>query len=51
VEEFSASLGEGASECYEIEYQGPPSPTKLVKVQVYAASGVGEDNGFEVTFE
>jgi len=26
---------------YEIADEGPPSPTHLVKVQVYASSGVG----------
>jgi hypothetical protein len=49
VEECTASLQEGASQHYEIEFQAPPSATKLVKVQVYAASGVGEDNGPERT--
>jgi len=47
VEEFTASLHEGASQYYEIEYQAPPSPTNLVKVEVYTASGAGEDNGLE----
>ena len=51
VEEFTAPLQEGASQHYEVEFQAPPSPAKLVKVQVYAASGVGEDNGPERTVE
>lgn len=51
VEEFMSSFDQGASSYYEIEYGGPPSPTHLVKVQVYAASGVGEDTGFEMAFE
>jgi hypothetical protein len=50
VEEFSALLQEGALPYYEITYQGPPSPTNLVKVQVYAEAGVGEDTGFETAF-
>jgi hypothetical protein len=51
VEEFFSTLREGTRHpCYEIEYQGPPSPTNLVKVQVYADSGVGEDTGFEMAF-
>ncbi len=49
VEEFFSSPQDGASSCYEVTYQAPPSPTHLVKVQVYAASGVGEDTGFEMT--
>ena len=36
VEELSCSLNEGSVPFYEIAYQGPPSPTHLVKVQVYA---------------
>jgi hypothetical protein len=51
VEEFSASLREGAAPYYEITYQGPPSATHLVKVQVYSESGVGEDTGFEMAFD
>jgi hypothetical protein len=47
VEEFSWSLQEGP--CFEIEYQAPPSPTRQIKVEVYAASGVGEDTGVEMT--
>jgi hypothetical protein len=50
VEEFTSSLSEGALPYYEIVYEGPPSPTHLVKVQVYAGLGVGEDTGFEMTF-
>jgi hypothetical protein len=50
VEEFVSSLCGGASPFYEIAYQGAPSPTNQVKVQVYAASGVGEDAGPEKTF-
>jgi len=45
VEEFSLSLSDGAAPYYEITYQNPPSPTHLVKVQVYAAVGVGEESG------
>lgn len=51
VEEFSASLQKGAVSYYQIAYEGPPSPTHLVKVQVYAASGGGEDTGFEMAFD
>jgi hypothetical protein len=51
VEEFSASLRTGAAPYYEIAYEGPPSPTHPVKVQVYAASGVGEDAGPETAFD
>jgi hypothetical protein len=40
VEEFSASLHKGAVSYYQIAYEGPPSPTHLVKVQVYGASGL-----------
>jgi hypothetical protein len=50
VEEFFSSLQEEAPAYYDIEYQAPPSPTNLVKVQVYAESGVGEDTGFEMAF-
>jgi hypothetical protein len=50
VEEFSSAPPRGESPYYEITYQGPLSSTNLVKVQVYAASGVGEDTGFERTF-
>jgi hypothetical protein len=48
VEELSCSLHQGALPYYEIVYQGPPSPTHLVKLQVYAPVGVGEDTGFEM---
>ena len=51
AEEVSATLHEGAISYYEITYDGPPSPTNLVKVQVYAEEGVGEDTGFEMAFE
>lgn len=51
VEEFSCALRKGAAPYYEISYAGPPSPTHLVKVQVYAAVGVGEDTGFEMAFD
>jgi hypothetical protein len=51
VEEFSASLHKGTVSYYQIAYEGLPSPTNLVKVQVYAASGVGEDTGFEMAFD
>ena len=47
VEEFSFSLPEGKPTFYEIAYEGPPSDTHLVKVQVYADAGVGEESGFE----
>jgi len=50
VEEISVSLQSGAVPFYEITYEGPPSPTNLVKVQVYAPEGVGEDTGFEMSF-
>lgn len=50
VEEFFSSLHEGALPYYEASFQGPPSSTSLVKVQVYTPSGVGEDTGFEMTF-
>lgn len=48
VEEFFSTLHPGASPYYEVTFQGPPSPTHLVKVQVYAEAGVGEDTGFEM---
>jgi hypothetical protein len=51
VEEFSASLQEGAAPYYEIAYEGVPSPTNLVKVQVCASLGVGEDTGPATAFE
>jgi HEAT repeat protein len=51
VEEFVSPLQDGAAEYYEIAFQGPPSSTHLVKVQVYSESGAGEDTGFETTFE
>jgi hypothetical protein len=50
VEEFSASLRSGAAPYYEIAYEGAPSPTSHVKVQVCASSGVGEDSGPETVF-
>jgi hypothetical protein len=43
VEEFVFSLDEGVSPYYEIEYEG--APAHPVKVQVYAATGVGEGTG------
>jgi hypothetical protein len=51
IENFSSSLHEGADPYYEIIHSGPPSPTSLVKVQVYAPAGVGEATGFEMAFE
>lgn len=51
VEEFSVLLQTGPLPLYEITYEGPPSPTHLVKVQVYALEGVGEDSGFEMAFD
>jgi hypothetical protein len=48
VEEFVLSL-DGEPACYEITFNGPPSPTSLVKVEVYAELGVGEDTGPEKT--
>jgi HEAT repeat protein len=51
VEEFSASLRAGADPYYEIAFEGAPSPTNLVKVQVSAQSGVGEDTGPETAFD
>jgi hypothetical protein len=50
VEEFLSSEHDRPSPYYEIDYHGPPSTTYLVKVQVYAPSGVGEDTGFEMAF-
>jgi hypothetical protein len=47
VEEFSSSFQEGPAPYYEIAFDRPPSPTHLVKVQIYSAAGVGEDTGFE----
>jgi hypothetical protein len=46
VEEFSCSRGEGPAE-YQITFEGSPSSPAPVKVQVYAAEGVGEDPGSE----
>ncbi len=51
VEEFSSTAPEGNVTYYEIAFQGSPSPTLLVKVQVYSAVGVGEDTGFEMAFD
>jgi hypothetical protein len=51
VEEFVSSQHEGTSPNYEITFQGVASPAHLVKVQVYAATGVGEDTGFETAVE
>lgn len=51
VEECFSTPPEGAVNPYEVSYQGPPSPTHLVKVQVYSAVGVGEDTGFEMAFD
>lgn len=51
VEEFSSKPPEGSVNHYEVSYQGPPSPTHLVKVQVYAGVGVGEDTGFEMALD
>jgi len=51
VKEFSTSLHAERTPYYEIAYEGPPSLTHLVKVQVYAAEGVGEDTGFEMAFD
>jgi hypothetical protein len=51
AEELSCSLHAGAARYYEIAFQGPPSFTHLVKVQVYAQVGVGEDTGFEMAFD
>jgi hypothetical protein len=47
VEEFSSSLAKGAAPCYAIAYQAPPAPANRVRVEVYAAEGVGEDSGTE----
>jgi hypothetical protein len=51
AEELSCSLHAGATPYYEITFPGPPSSTHLVKMQVYAPVGVGEDTGFEMAFE
>ena len=51
VEELSTSIQMGAAPHYQLAYRGPPSPTSLVKVQVYAEAGVGEDTGFEMVFD
>jgi predicted metal-dependent enzyme (double-stranded beta helix superfamily) len=51
VEGFSVKPPAGTVRHYEIAYQGPPSPTQLVKVQAYAAVGVGEDTGLEKEFD
>lgn len=47
VEEFSFSRQDGTPPYYEIAFESPPSPTHLVKVQVYTAAGAGGDTGFE----
>lgn len=51
VEEFSAVFHAGEAPHYEIAYEAEPSPTNLVKVQVYAPTGVGEDTGPETAFD
>jgi hypothetical protein len=51
VEEFSVSYLDDETPQYEITYQAPPSPTRQVKVQVYAEAGVGEDSGTETEIE
>jgi len=43
--EFSSSLRTGAVCYYEIAFEGKPSPTHLVKVQVDAASRCGPGHG------
>jgi hypothetical protein len=48
VEQFVSSIESGVSPYYEIEYEGAPSSTHPMKVQVYAAAGVGEDTGSEM---
>jgi hypothetical protein len=48
VEEFSCCLRMEELPYYEVSYQGP-SATGEIKVQVYAAMGVGEDTGVSVT--
>jgi hypothetical protein len=51
VEEFSASFRAGPAPYYEIAYESAPSPANIVKVQVCASSGVGEDTGPETAFD
>jgi hypothetical protein len=43
VEEFSVSLLKGELPLYQISFQGPPSPNRRVKVEVFAPAGCGED--------
>ena len=47
VEEFTCSLQHGVY--YELVYEGPLSATGTVKVQVFAALGVGEETGMQKT--
>ncbi len=50
VEEFSLAVHEGTTPHYELEYKAAPSSTQMVKVQIYADQGVGEESGFEMSF-
>jgi hypothetical protein len=51
VEEFSFSFLDSETPHYEIAYQAPLSVTRVVKVEVYAEAGVGEDSGTETEME
>ena len=51
VEEFSFSFLDSETPHYEIAYQAPLSVTRVVKVEVYAEAGVGEDSGTETKME
>jgi hypothetical protein len=49
IETFSITARDVKRASYELSYWAPPSLNHSVKLQVYAASGVGEDTGTEVT--